>query len=252
MTMKQEFVKAVGKGLFVTATGTGIGKTMVTGAIAHQLASTGYRAGVFKPIATGCQSRREGLVSPDAEFLAHCADSEFSLEQINPIRYQQPLAPSVAAELSQKEIDWPALRLAYKNVAQNSDFMLVEGIGGVLVPLTNGYLVADLIADMDLPVLIVARNQLGAINHVLLTIEACRARNLKIAGLIFNAFCHEAADLAQETNPAVIAEISGIKILAVLPYDKNSSVETGRLGEDITNIAGMTNWRKCITSSRCR
>jgi len=151
--------------------------------------------------------------------------------------------------LSQREIDWPALHLAYKNVVQNSDFVLVEGIGGILVPLMSDYLVADLIVDMDLPVLIVAHNELGAINHVLLTIEACRARDLKIAGLIFNAYCPETADLAQETNPGVIAETSSIEIIAVIPYDKDSCVETGKLGDDITHVVNMINWQECITSS---
>lgn len=235
-------------GLFITGTDTGVGKTMVTGAIAEQLARQGKAVGVFKPIATGCQVRREGLVSSDAEFLAHCCDSGFSLEQINPIRYHRDLAPSVAAEMSQKPIDWQALQLAYQYQGQNSDFVLVEGIGGVMVPLSKDYMVLDLMQDMALGVLIVARNQLGTINHTLLTIDACRNRGLKVVGVVFNQYHPDGADLAQETNARVIQETSGVSVLAVIPYDENSSVEKGKLGSEVIAATALVKWEEYLTN----
>ena len=124
MSRKSGFKQA--RGFFITGTDTGVGKTVVAGAIARCLLASGVRVGVFKPIATGCRRRREGLVSIDAEFLAHCSDSPFSLEQINPIRYAEPLAPSVAAERGNKQVDFGEMELAYSNVVDGTG---VSGAG---------------------------------------------------------------------------------------------------------------------------
>ncbi|MBN1764737.1 MAG: dethiobiotin synthase [Sedimentisphaerales bacterium] len=232
------------KGLFVTGTDTGVGKTLVAGAIAHQLAGEGMKVGVFKPVATGCRLEREGLVSRDAEFLAHCCDSRFSLDEINPIRYKQPLAPSVAAEMSQREIDWDKLQIAYQNISKGSDVTIVEGIGGVMVPLARDYMVADLIKDMGLPVLIVARNSLGTINHTLMTVELCRNKGIKIAGVIINQYITDSCDTSEETNPRIISEISRIRVICVIPYDKISCVEEGRLGREVISAVSVVNWQE--------
>ena len=231
-----------GRGLFVTGTNTGVGKTVVAGAIAKCLADGGQQVGVFKPIATGCKRRREGLVSGDAEFLAHCSDSLCPLEQINPIRYQEPLAPSVAAERAEDPIDWDALQLAYRNVVESSDLVVVEGIGGVMVPISNDYMVLDLMADMQLPVVIVASAELGTINHTLLTLKVCRERGLTVAGVVINSYQADGASVAEETNPRVIAEIAKVTILTVIPWDKNTCLEKGQLGSDARAAAGQVNW----------
>lgn len=244
MGKKRRFERV--KGLFVTGTDTGIGKTLVAGAIARQLKAKGMRVGVFKPIATGCRLSREGLVSADAEFLAHCVDSPLSLEQINPIRYMEELAPAVAAERSGREIDWQRLELAYSNVIGVSDVVIVEGIGGVMVPISRDYWVIDLMADMMLPVVIVAGSRLGTINHTLLTVEACRSKKLKIAGIVINGYHADEADLAQETNARVITETSGVEVLTVIPYDKNSCVEKGKLSDEVFSAAGLVRWEERV------
>ncbi len=237
---KQRFEKV--KGIFVTGTDTGVGKTVVAGAIAQQLAMKGKRTGVFKPIATGCKHTREGLVSNDAEFLAHCVDSRFSLEQINPIRYHEPVAPIVAIEQSKREIDWESLEQAYKNVAAESEIVIVEGIGGVMVPITKNYLVIDLMEEMALPVVIVAWSRLGTINHTLLTIEMCKNRGLQVLGVVLNGYQAEEASLAEETNMRVINETAGVKILTVIPFDKSTCLEKGKIGEEITAAIDIVNW----------
>jgi len=244
MAMKLKIEKA--KGLFVTGTDTGVGKTLVTGVVGRLLGEMGYRVGVFKPIATGCEGRREGLVSLDAEFLAHCTNSECSLEQINPVRYREPLAPLVAAERVGVPIDWEAMKLGYRNVTQKSDLVLVEGVGGVMVPLERDYLVLDLMVDMGLPVLIVARSGLGTINHTLMTVEVCRARGLNLVGIVMNGYQPDGATVAEETNPQVLAEASGLKVLAVLPQESDSSVEEGLLGEAVVAAARLTRWEDCL------
>src|SRR5215210_2930024 len=116
-------------GLFVTGTDTGVGKTLVAGAIADWLRRRGRRVGVLKPVATGCERRREGLVSEDAEFLAHCADARFPLDVICPQRYAEPLAPAVAAERAGEPLDWSLIDNSLRLMSRDSDLMIIEGIG---------------------------------------------------------------------------------------------------------------------------
>ena len=238
--LAREFVG--GRGLFVTGTDTGVGKTVVTGAIARCLSGAGVSVGVFKPIATGCEHRREGLVSSDAEFLAHCSNSGFSLEEINPVRYAEAVTPSVAVERSGRAIDWAGLGQAYGRISEASDVTLVEGIGGLMVPIEPGYLVIDMMVDMALPAIVVAKNRLGVINHTLLTVEMCRIRGLKVAGVVVNGYRADGASLAEETNPRVISEVGDVPVLAVIPYESETSVEQGQLGPSVRQAAEVADW----------
>jgi dethiobiotin synthetase len=244
MAKKHTFEPA--RGLFITGTDTDVGKTVVTGAIAAALVGRGVKPGVFKPIATGCRTTREGLVSQDAEFLSRCADSDLLLSQINPICYHDPVTPSVAIERTKREIDWQAMHLAYTNVRKSSDAMIVEGIGGLMVPLEEDYLLLDLMVDMGLPVVIVAPSRLGTINHTLMTLEICRSRQLRVVGIVLNGYRPETAGIAEETNPRVITEFGNIPMLAVIPYDKSTSVEKGVLGPDVAAAAAALDWREVI------
>jgi len=240
MTNRVKFTRA--NGVFITGTDTGIGKTVVAGAIAHCLAETGRRIGVFKPIATGCRRTREGLVSEDAEFLAHCSNCDNPLEQINPERYSEPLAPIVAAERAHREIDWENVQLGYQNIVKTNDLVVVEGIGGVMVPISQNYLVLDLMQEMALPVIVVTSSRLGMINHTLLTINMCRNNNLSVIGVVINNYDTEHATWAEETNPRIIAEVGAVSVLAVIPYDKSTCVEKGVLGSQVLGAARLCNW----------
>src|SRR5918993_118846 len=131
-------------GLLVTGTDTGVGKTLVAAAIADWFRRRGRRVGVLKPCATGCVRRREGLVSEDAEFLAHHADARFPLDVICPQRYAEPLAPSVAAERAKLPVDWDAVARSLRMIEAGSDVMIVEGVGGIMVPLDAKHTVLDL------------------------------------------------------------------------------------------------------------
>ena len=240
MENRVNFTRA--KGVFVTGTDTGIGKTVVAGAIAHCLSLEGRRVGVFKPIATGCRRSREGLVSEDAEFLAHYSNCDNPLEQINPERYLEPLAPVVAAERANREIDWRNVQLGYENIVKANDVVVVEGIGGLMVPIRQDYLVLDLMQDMALPVIVVASSRLGMINHTLLTINTCRNNNLSVIGVVINNYNTDQATIAEETNPRIIAEVGNIRILTVIPYDKSTCVEKGVLGSQVLGAARLCNW----------
>src|SRR5215216_924445 len=121
-------------GLFVTGTDTSVGKTVIAGAIANWFYRRGKKVAVLKPIATGCVKRREGLVSEDAEFLASCADARFPLDLICPIRYKEPLAPTVAADRAEEPVDWRVIDRCLELMSAESDVMIVEGVGGVMTP----------------------------------------------------------------------------------------------------------------------
>src|SRR4051812_17751728 len=128
--MTQPLSPASLPGFFVTGTDTGVGKTVVAGAIADWFRRRHRRVGVLKPLATGCLHRREGLVSEDAEFLAHCADARFPLDVICPVRYAEPLAPAVAAERAGRSVDWDAVQRSLRIIEAGSDVLIVEGVGG--------------------------------------------------------------------------------------------------------------------------
>ncbi len=215
----------------MTGTDTEIGKTVIAGGLARVLHDAGRHVGVMKPIATGCERRlRFGLVSPDAEFLAHCADAPETVAEINPIRYAQPLAPSVAARRARKPVDHDAIRTAFDRIGARADVMIVEGIGGLLVPIDDRRTVADLAAALGLPLVIVARAGLGTINHTLLTVEAARARELPIAAIVLNGYDPDQATLAEETNPETIARLTRIPTPTVVPQDPNTDPAEGRIG----------------------
>lgn len=221
------------QGLFVTATDTGIGKTLVAGGIASLLVKRGLKVGVFKPIATGCIRASYGLESQDACFLAHCADADYPLTVICPVTYVTPAAPLVAAEAEGREIDFEMIAETYAYLCKICDVVIVEGIGGVRVPLTEEYDVRDLAVAFGLPVVIVARPHLGTINHTLLTIDSLRAKGIEPAGVVINAYSEPLADKAVLTAPDIIRRIGKVKVLAVCGYDDTASVEELLLGQQV-------------------
>lgn len=221
------------RGWFVTGTDTGIGKTVIAGALAWLAREAGHRVGVFKPTATGCRHDvRLGLVCGDAEFLAHCAESGDNLATINPVRYSGELAPMVAAEREHKPIDWPAIRASWERI-RKADVVIAEGAGGLLVPIDREHSMADLAKELGLPLIIVARPGLGTINHTLLTIEAARSRGLAIATVVINGYRPDSAAPAEESNPVVIGRLAKMPIPLIVPFDPLTNVEKGKIGESV-------------------
>jgi dethiobiotin synthetase len=229
-------------GLFITGTDTCVGKTLIAGAIARILADGGRKVGVFKPIATGCRHSREGLISSDAEFLAYCSDCDYPLSVVNPVGYTTPAAPVVSADYEHREVDFEQISSTYSYICQSSGLVIVEGIGGLRVPITEDVDVLDLAAGLGLPVVIVSRAQLGTINHTLLTIDALRSKNLKIAGVIINGYDASEAEAAEVTAPQVIARCGNVNVLAIVPFDETVDVEEGRLGEVVIESLADCDW----------
>ena len=231
-------------GLFITGTDTGVGKTLIAGAITRILTDKGLKVGVFKPIATGCKRHWEGLVSCDTEFLAHCANSELPLSTITPVGFPTPAAPIVSAACDGSAIDFDRIAAAYKDICQNSEIIIVEGIGGVRVPLTSEFDLLDLAVEFALPVVIVARPNLGTINHTLMTIDCVRAAELKIAGVVINGYDAAESTVAEDTAPEVIAKCGGVNVLSVVPFDETVDIEEPNLGEFIVGSLMDCDWAK--------
>jgi dethiobiotin synthetase len=229
-------------GLFITGTDTGVGKTLVAAGIGDWFRRQGRRVGVLKPVATGCEHRREGLVSEDAEFLAHHADARHPLDLICPERYTEPLAPAVAARRAGRPLDWENVGRALRIVQEGSDVLIVEGAGGVMVPLDEKYLIRDVAVWLGLPVVVVARPSLGTINHTLLSIDALRHAGAKVAGVVINRYPTDTPGTAEETSPREIERWGKVPILSVVPETKRPMIP--HLPGDISAAMDLVDWAR--------
>jgi len=219
----------MGKGIFITGTGTGVGKTVVSAGLALALKERGIKVGVMKPIATGCVGDNGTLISTDAVYLFEAAENEYA-PLTSPYRFRNPVSPNVAQIYEQREIDTDAILSAYKKLTALYDFVIVEGIGGLMVPIKRKYFVANMVREMDLPVVVVSNIGLGAINHTLLTVDSAMIRGLQIRGIIFNRAPLVNFSLAELTNPKVINELTGLPILGTLPELDDVNVDQFRYG----------------------
>lgn len=228
-------------GLFVTGTDTGVGKTVVACAVAACLSRAGQRVGVCKPVASGCGVADGGLVNEDAQLLKHWSKCEQPLEVINPIRYEKPVAPAAAASDSP---DWRVLDQALGELDRSHDCLVIEGVGGLLVPLdVNDPKVAvlDLIRAIGYPVLVVARAGLGTLNHTAMTVRLLRESGCKVAGLVVNGGAGGAGgtggtggvgvpgvgdDLSLGSNGDWLERMNDVEILGSTPYKESAWVES--------------------------
>lgn len=200
------------QGCFVTGTDTGVGKTVAACAIVRGLRDQGIDTGVMKPIETGV-----GPAGPlDALELEQAAKSSDSLDLICPQRFALPTAPSVAARAEGRIVDLEALDDAFRSLQARHDFLVVEGAGGLLVPIASGLSMADLATRWELPLVIVARANLGTINHTLLTLEAARARGARLRGVVIS---HASGSLSQAdaANLRELLDDPQVPILGELP-----------------------------------
>jgi dethiobiotin synthetase len=204
-------------GLFITGTDTGVGKTYVTAALLAELRRRGVRAAAFKPISCGVGGRH------DAEIYAALMNYEQPLNVINPVYLRHPLAPSVAAGLERKRIDLRRIRRIYQQLADEYTIVLIEGAGGLMVPIRKNYFVADLAKALKLPLLVVARLGLGTINHNLLTVRAARAMGLKVNGIVLNDLVGQKRGLAETTNIKTVPELCRVPLLGVMPHGENGA-----------------------------
>jgi dethiobiotin synthetase len=224
-------------GIFITGTGTGVGKTYVAAGLAAALRSTGVDVGVMKPIETGCRTRNGVLIPRDAVTLCRAAAVNDPLDQVNPFRFREPLAPAVAAERAGAPVRIERIVASFRTLRRKHDFLIVEGAGGIMVPLTYRSSFIDLAASLGLPVIVVALPGLGTINHTLLTVAALRSREIRIVGIVINYGTGGKTGIAEETSPAIIERISGIPILCVI---RQGQRDFNALAMSVAASAGST------------
>lgn len=205
------------KGFFITGTDTGVGKTFVTAGIAAVLRGKGINVGVMKPVETGCIEKDGKLVPQDAVFLRESAGVNDEIDLINPYRFKAPLVPSIASRLENKTIELNNIKECHDKLAAQHKVMLVEGVGGLLVPLNETETVADLIKLFQLPLIVIAESRLGAINHTLLTVKHAQSIGIEVKGIILNypAF---SMDESLSTNKIEIKRLTGLPIFGEMPF----------------------------------
>jgi dethiobiotin synthetase len=211
-------------GLFITGTGTEVGKTHVSAMIARALTARGKKVGIYKPVASGCQVGEDGQrTSEDAVQLWEAAGQPGSLAQVCPQTFIAPLAPPQAAALEGRQVDGRLLRQGFEPWRRLSEVVLVEGAGGLLSPLSDEDDNASLAADLGLPLLIVVGNELGAINAARQTVLAAQTLlpQLTIAGLVLNQATERSGDASLTSNPAEIARWCKTPIVTTVDYGAN-------------------------------
>ena len=189
---------------FITGTDTGVGKTFVTALLARALRRAGLDTIALKPICSGDRG--------DAEILREACDSEIELDEVNPLWFQTPVAPYLAARREGRAVSLPALESWFRSVSEGRHSVLVEGAGGWLVPVAENLLIADLAAALGLPLIVVVANRLGCINHALLTIESIRSRGLECRGMVLNSLSRESGDATLE-NRTLLEEFTDVPVL---------------------------------------
>ncbi len=209
------------RGVFITGTDTGVGKSVVAAAVCAALAARGERVAAFKPVVTGLDEE-PGEFGHDHELLATVANAGQAPEEVAPYQFGRPLSPHFAAELAGDRIE-PAQLL---EAARAHELLVCEGVGGLLVPITTGYLVRDLAIDLGLPVVVAARTGLGTINHTLLTVEAARAAGLRVAGVVMTPWPDEPAGI-ERSNRETVERLSGVQVSGLPPTGRDGLAEAG-------------------------
>lgn len=215
------------KAYFVTGTGTDVGKTTVSTALLSAGAMRGLRVAGLKPVESGCEHRPGGrLLARDAQALSAVSDPGWDCQACCRYRFEAAVAPGVAAESLGVVIDFDRIRAdADAMIARGPDLLLVEGAGGLLVPMGENRSISDLARVMEMPLLIVASPGLGTINHTALSVRVARGEGLEVAGFVFSHGLDRPEPLL-ESNAREIARAEGVRYLGTLPYLANTDQET--------------------------
>ncbi|RFA33513.1 dethiobiotin synthase [Virgibacillus dokdonensis] len=201
------------KGIFITGTDTDVGKTVIASGIAATLKEKNMDVGVFKPLLSGISRNH---ANSDTSLLKHMSQTSLTHAEITPYEFSQPLAPSVAAQLEDKEICMQAVLDHWEKIKDRHDFFIVEGAGGISVPLGKDFLVSDLAIALKLPILIVARPNLGTVNHTYLTVYYAKQVGIPIVGIVINGKSNQ-PNIDEITNPKLMEDMCGVPVLGVTP-----------------------------------
>ena len=228
-------------GFYITGTNTSVGKSHVTRLLARALVRSGYKVGVYKPVATDCKREGNDVVAPDALKLWEAAGRPGTLDEVCPQRFVAPLAPTVSARLEGREVNRDLLRTGLEVWRERSDIVLVEGAGGLLSPLSDEDDNSILAAEFGFPLVVVAVNELGTINATLLTLLAAKTLipQVPIAGVIFNRIALFPDDESTKTNVDEIACRTDVPVLASVNYQQQEfreNVDWYALASSMTKV----------------
>jgi dethiobiotin synthetase len=241
---------AAGAGIVVTGTDTGVGKTLVTAALAIRLRRLGRTVGVMKPIETGVTPSR--LAQSDAARLRAAVASEETLGAICPYQFEQPVSPLAAAHAERRSIDPRVIRQVYRLLANRYQSVVVEGIGGVRVPITPSADLMDVILGLRLPAVVVGRAGLGGINHALMTIDALHRRRIPVLALILNRTHPVRSSVTrfqEKTTLDVLRKQADVPVLGPLPYVPGLERRFRQSAARFANMAAITTLAKLVRTS---
>ncbi|MFG6150224.1 dethiobiotin synthase [Halobacillus sp. B23F22_1] len=211
------------QGIFVTGTDTEIGKTFVAAGIAAALSEKGVDVGVFKPMLSG--DKREDPES-DTMILKSMSGDPSRPSDITPFQFDEPLAPYLAAKRQNISVKQSDVINSWNHIKHRHSFTIVEGAGGIAVPYGEDFLVSDIMKHINLPVLVVARPDLGTVNHTFLTVDYARRCGLNVIGVVINGFNSTKAEVAEHTNPELIEQFCKIPVLGIIPQTEKKDKKT--------------------------
>jgi dethiobiotin synthetase len=223
------------RGLFVSGTDTGVGKTILSAALVAAIAAEGEPVRACKPVITGLEEPPEAWPH-DHELLASMAG--MAPEEVAPLRYQPAVSPHLAAALAGEQID-PARLIEHVRALGRTGTVIVEGVGGLLAPLTDDLTVCDLAAELALPLLIAARPGLGTINHTSLTLQAARAAGLEVRAVVLTPWPPQPS-MVEQSNRDTLARVSNVEIVGLAPVAHPDRTELARAGAELP-------WRRWLT-----
>lgn len=228
-------------GIFITGTDTGVGKTVIASAIAALARERGIDVGVMKPIESGCPREGGGLLRRDAVRLRDWAgvDDRTDIDDVNPYAFEHPLAPAAAGEIEGREVDLDTILRAYRSLARRHEVMVVEGVGGLLVPINRDHLLSDLVRALGLDLVVVSRDALGTLNHTLLTLRVAASLGLAVRGVILNRMTGD-PDPSSGTNEGLLRRWTDLPILGTFPHvdpgDREGVLDAARRALDLSRL----------------
>jgi dethiobiotin synthetase len=229
-------------GIFITGTDTGVGKTIVAAGLILALKQRGLNVGYMKPVESGCPVLDGEVVPQDVRFVRECTGINDDLDLMCPYRLKAAAAPSIASRLEDVHVDIGYIVDQYFQLSLMHEIVVVEGVGGLMVPLNNSDLVTDMVLQLGLGMLVVARPGLGTINHTLLTTHMAKMMGIPLSGVIINGFGREAIGLPERTNPDEIEHFGNVPVLGIVPWMKDLDYNACKPGSLLSEFVERVNF----------
>lgn len=202
------------KGIFITATGTDIGKTYISGLIVKKMKELGFNCGYFKPVLSGAESLNGEIVAGDCQYVLNQAGIDGKSTDFASYVFKPAVSPHLASKLENQPVFLDKIKTDFENIAKNYDYILVEGAGGIICPIGDELMLTDIIKSLNLDIIIVASAGLGTINSTVLTVEYAKSQNINIKGIILNNF--DENNFMHIDNKRLIEKLSGTKVVATI------------------------------------